>query len=116
MTGSLICLFFVVIAINMYRFDYGINDGFWRTLMVPFTGTIYAPSFSESNFNQIKISMSSAQVARLVGEPLRKDCDHMDCFWIYTNQETSTADYDQRWVILDKKERVIEIRKSFFID
>lgn len=116
LSGTLIFLFTFSIAINMYRFNYGINDGFWRTLMAPFTGTIWAPSFSESNFDQIKISMNSVQVLSLLDEPLRKDCDIKECFWIYTSQDTSTADFDQRWVIFDNADKVIEIRKSFFID
>jgi hypothetical protein len=103
-------------TINAIRFQYGVEDAFWRTFMSPFEGTVWATQFEESKFSKIRIGMSASEMVKLIGNPLRKDCGKEDCFWIYTWQDTETADFDQRWVIVDLSERVTEIRKSFFID
>lgn len=104
------------VAINSYRFGYGWNDAFWRTLVAPVEGTIWVPKFDESKFSKVRIGMSAHEVVQLIGNPLRKDCGKEDCFWIYTWLETALPGYDQRWLIFDLKERVIEIRKSFELD
>jgi len=109
-------LFFTLMSYNIFRFGYGLNDGLWRTLMTPFEGTVWSPGFSEKAFSKIKINMTSTELGSLLGEPLRKDCGENNCFWIYTWQDSGTADFDQRWVVLNKENRVIEVRKSFFID
>lgn len=103
-------------TINALRFQYGFNDAFWRTLMSPFEGTVWAPGFKESEFLKVREGMLAMKVTQLIGEPLRKDCGTKRCFWIYTWQDTPTADFDQRWVVFDLAERVVEVRKSFFID
>ena len=109
-------LFFAIMIVNAVRFQYGLEDAFWRTFMTPFEGTVWAPGFKESEFAKVREGMKAGEVLNLLGEPLRRDCDKNDCFWIYTWQNTGTADFDQRWVIVDANEHVIEIRKSFFID
>jgi hypothetical protein len=109
-------LFISVMTINIFRFDYNLSDGFWRTLMTPFEGTVWAPHFSEKGFSQIKPHMNKQRVVELIGEPLRKECDNQDCLWIYTWQDSGTADFDQRWVQLDLSGHVTQVRKSFFID
>lgn len=109
-------LFLGVMAVNSLRLGYGPEDSFWRTLMSPFEGTVRAQGFSESAFTKIRIGMMAAEVTRLLGEPLRRSCGVYGCLWIYTWQESGTADFDQRWVLVDAKARVSEIRKSFFID
>ncbi len=111
-----ILLFFTMMTVNAFRFQYGFGDAFWRTVMIPFEGTVWAPGFQESEFLKVRIGMLAGEVVKLLGEPIRKSCDEKDCFWIYTWQDTGTADFDQRWVIVDSTEHVIEIRKSFFID
>ncbi len=109
-------LFLGVMAVHSIRFGYGPEDAFWRTLMSPFEGTVRAPGFSESAFTKVRIGMIAADVAKLLGDPLRKSCGDFGCLWIYTWQDSGTADFDQRWVLVDATERVSEIRKSFFID
>jgi hypothetical protein len=109
-------LFVLTIVVNAARFQYGIEDAFWRTFMTPFEGTVWAPQFEESRFSKIKVGMSAPEVLKLLGHPLRKDCGNEDCFWIYTWHDTGTTDFDQRWVIFSLVGRVIEVRKSFFID
>lgn len=105
------------VGLNMYRFGYGFSDGFWRTLMSPFEETVWAPGFSEHSFVQVKLGMEANQVLAILGAPLRKDDDCSNiCFWMYTHQATGTADFDQRWIVFDKDSKVIELRKSFFID
>lgn len=105
------------IGVNMYRFGYGVEDGFYRTLMFPFEGTVWAQGFNEKAFLKVQIGMSQLQVVHLLGEPLRKDldCDE-SCFWLYSGQDSGTADFDQRWVVFGADRKVNEIRKSFFID
>ena len=109
-------IFPLSVAINSYRFGYGLNDAFWRTLVAPVEGTIWAPQFDESKFSKIRIGMNAPEVVKLIGEPFRKNCDKEDCFWIYTKLETGLPGYDQRWLIFDLAERVIEVRKSFELD
>ena len=105
------------ISFNMYRFGYGIEDAFFRTVLFPCEGTIWAKYFSESAFEKVKVGMEKSSVVGLLGEPLmkNKDCSKI-CFWRYTKQDTGTADFDQRWVIFSPNKKVVEIRKSFFID
>jgi hypothetical protein len=109
-------LFGLMMALNAYRFQYGVDDAFWRTLMSPFEGTVWALQFDEAGFSKIRVGMAAADVVKLIGNPLRKDCDSADCFWIYTWHDSATADFDQRWVVVGASDRVSEIRKSFFID
>jgi hypothetical protein len=109
-------LFPAAMAINSYRFGYGFENAFWRTLMTPFEGTVWAPGFKESTFSKISVGMPSLEVFRLLGDPIRKDCDHTGCLWIYTWQNTGTADFDKRWLDIDLAGRVKEVKKSFFID
>ena len=109
-------LFGLATLLNAARFEYGPEDAFWRTLMTAFEGTIWAPGFSEAAFSKLEIGMKTDQVTALLGDPLRKDCGELRCIWIYTWQDTQTADFDQRWVIFGPAERVEEVRKSFFID
>ncbi len=110
-------LFFpVAVAINSYRFGYNFKEAYWRTLMTPFEGTVWAPGFSEAAFSKVRVGMLSLEVFQLLGNPIRKECGQKECLWIYTWQDTGTADFDQRWVIFDPSERVMEVRKSFFID
>ncbi|MEW6058261.1 MAG: outer membrane protein assembly factor BamE, partial [Bdellovibrionota bacterium] len=92
------------------------ENAFWRTLMTPFTGTIWAKKFSEQNFAKIRPGMPRAEVEALLGSPLRKDCSEKGCMWVYSNQDTGTADYDRRWVVTDPTGRVTEVRHEFYID
>lgn len=113
----LVCsVFIVVMAANAIRFRYGPNDAFWRTLMSPFEGTVWSAQFSESGFGKVELGMDGSEVTKLVGQPLRKDCDAQECFWVYTWHDSGTADFDQRWVVFNRSDEVTEIRKSFFID
>lgn len=64
----------------MVRFQYGAKDGFWRTLMTPFEGTVWAPEFSEEGFAKIQLSMNKDEVLQLIGEPIRKICGDNSCF------------------------------------
>ena len=104
------------VAINSYRFGYGLNDAFWRTLVAPIEGTIWAPQFDESKFSKIRVGMRAPDVVELIGKPLHQYCGKEDCFWLYTTLETGLPGYDQRWLVFDLAERVIETRKSFELD
>lgn len=109
-------VFCMGMAANAFRFHYRVEDAFWRTLMAPFEGTVWSAHFSEAAFSKVEVGMASALVNELLGEPLRKECDEKECFWIYTWHDSGTADFDQRWIVFNGAEKVIEIRKSFFID
>lgn len=111
------CLPFpTAVAINSYRFGYGLNDAFWRTLVAPIEGTIWSPKFDESKFSAIRVGMRASEVVKLIGVPLHQYCGKEDCFWLYTALETGLPGYDQRWLVFDLTEQVIEIRKSFELD
>jgi SmpA / OmlA family len=103
---------------NMYKYGYGVNDAFWRIAWAIDEGTIWAPNFSEENFDKLKIGMTDKEVLLLMGKPLNaleETCVN-SCFWFYTKQDSGTSDFDQRWVVFNRDKRVSEIRKSFFID
>ena len=101
---------------NMYDYGYNFNDGFWRVIWAIDEGTIWSPDFDEKKFDLIKIGMSSKEVLELLGNPLDYDENCVSsCFWCYTKQDSGTSDFDQRCLVLDKN-KVVEIRKSFFID
>ena len=100
----------------MTRLNYNLDDAFWRTLLSPFEGTIWAKDFRLENFEKVFMGMSSQEVYKLLGTPLRSHCTPEGCLLIYSWQDTGTADFDQRWVGINSIGQVNEIRKSFFID
>lgn len=69
----------------MHSYGYGINDAFWRVVWSIDEGTIWAPNFSEKNFNKLAKGMTQGEVLSLIGKPLYKsvNCDD-GCFWHYT--------------------------------
>ena len=101
---------------NKIRFRYDWENAYCRTLMTPFTGTIWADGFSEGKFSKIQFGMSKSEVEAVLGDPLRKDCSGKGCMWVYSNQDTGTADYDRRWVVFDSTDQVTKIRHEFYID
>lgn len=109
-------LFPAAVGINSIRFGYGFEDAVWRTIVSPVEGTIWPENFHDSKFSVIRVGMHMSEVAALVGEPLRKSCGSESCFWRYTELEADLPGYDQRWVIFDLAEHVIEIRKTFYLD
>lgn len=109
--------FGTMVVVNKVRFYYVWEDAFFRTLLAPFENTVWAPGFSVKNFEKARLGMDTAEISRLLGEPLRKDCgEDGGCFWLYSWQASGTDDFDQRWVIFNDEEKVSELRKSFFID
>ena len=110
-------VFILCIFINAYRFDYGPKDAFFRTLLFPFEGTVWSDNFSEKAFSKVEIKMDMKSVVNLLGDPVAKSQNCIErCFWYYTWHDTGTADFDQRWVIFGTDQKVVEIKKSFFID
>jgi hypothetical protein len=81
--------FFLGVGFNIIKFGYGLKDGFWRTSMFAFEGTVWFSNFSGEDFLNVRLGMSQRQVTILLGDPLRKDDDcRAKCFWYYTNQDT----------------------------
>ncbi|MEW6056481.1 MAG: hypothetical protein AB1540_07685 [Bdellovibrionota bacterium] len=113
---SLIAFFGIMLIMNKVRYRYDWENAFWRTIMTPMTGTIWAKDFSEAGFAKITYGMSSAEVRSLVGEPLNRECDKDGCGWSYSDQDSDTADSDRRWVRFDAKDRVDYIWHEFHID
>lgn len=110
---SLIIFFIFSMGINSYRFGYDINETFYRTLLSPMEGTVWAEDYTEDGFAKVKIGMTASEVHKILGEPLVRNTEE---FWKYTLGDTSTADFDQRWVVFNDSGIVVEKRKSFFID
>lgn len=101
---------------NKLRFHYDWGNAFWRTLLAPFTGTVWPENFSEIGFSKIKVGIPKSEVTALAGEPLRKSCDEDGCLWSYAGQEMDELSYDRRWVSFDANDRVTKIRHEFYID
>jgi hypothetical protein len=59
--------------------------------------------------------MTTDEAAQILGEPLRKNCSDT-CVWIYTWQQASTLDFDQRSLVFDKNMRLKEKIRGYFID
>lgn len=74
--------------------------------------TLYAPSYTESEFSKIEIGMSQDQVLSLIGEPLKK----LDSHWFYTQRKKSDSNYWSRVVEFDSDKRVIRISKFYNVD
>ncbi len=116
----ILAAFIVTLGLNKIRFRYDWVDAAKRTLLAPLTGTLWADGFSEAKFAKVKLGMSLAEVKALLGAPLREWCGpkgiNEGCTWLYSWQDTPTADYDRRWVSFDALGRVEEIRHDFYID
>lgn len=110
-------LFFpTFVGINAFRFGYNFEDAVWRTFLDPIEGTIWPPNFNDADFSKIRIGMHKSEVRAIAGKPLREECEDAPCFWRYTELEAGLPGYDQRWVVFDSSDRVIEIRKTFYLD
>lgn len=113
-------IFVITLGFNKIRFRYEWSDATKRTLMAPFAGTLWADGFSEEKFAKVTLGMPMSEVERLLGRPLKEWCgpedDKTGCTWLYSWQDTPTADYDRRWVSFNASGRVDELRHDFFID
>jgi len=113
---ALFGFFISATVFNKIRFHYGWSDAIWRTTMTLFTGTLWADGFSEAKFADVKIGMSSQEVKVLLGPPLKEWCGSKNCAWLYSWQDTPTADFDRRSVSFDSSWRVNGFRHEFYID
>jgi hypothetical protein len=108
--------FLTLVAFNKIQLHYNWPEALKRTVMTPFVGTLWANGFSEAQFEKVRIGMLEAQVKELLGEPLKEWRGKMGYAWLYSWQDTPTADYDRRWVSFDAKGAVVEVRHEFHID
>lgn len=108
--------FIFVCAFNKIRFNYNWTDALKRTVMAPFVGTLWASGFSESKFLKIHAGMTEKHVKELLGQPLQKWVGEDGYMWLYSWQDTPTADYDRRWISFDAKGFVDDVRHEFYID
>lgn len=119
--ASMFLLFLAMMIVNKIRFYYDWREAFFRTVMAPFEDTIWAPDFTLENFEKVRLSMHETEVKKILGEPLSK-CDsdrrgrNYPCIWTYSWHVNGRDDFDQRWLLFDEEGKVVEIKKSFFID
>lgn len=72
--------------------------------------TKYAFSYSEENFNKIKVGTSQEQVIELLGEPLKK----LDNHWFYTQSFLQSDQcYWSRGVVFDSDKKVKSVFKFY---
>lgn len=111
-----VMVFALFTAFNKVRFHYDWSEALKRTAMTPFVGTLWADGFSELNFSKVRIGMSEIEVRTLLGVPLQKWVGTEGYTWLYSWQDTPTADYERRWVSFDSKGLVDEVIHEFYID
>ena len=112
----MLAAFALLTTFNKIRFHYDWPNALKRTVMTPFVGTLWASGFSEGQFAKVRLGMPQAEVKDLLGVPLKEWCGSTTCSWLYSWQDTPTADYDRRWIAFDAQGRVREVRHEFFID
>ncbi len=110
----LLTIFISLWSYNTYRFQYGISDALYRTLLAPLESTYWANGFSEKKFTSIKQGMTEKEVFEILGNPLRKTCVR-ECEWIYSWQRDPTSSFDWRSIYFNKG-LVQRIDRRFFID
>ena len=62
------------------------------------------------------MGMSELEVRNLLGAPLQDWTGGEGHTWLYSWQDTPTADYDRRWVSFDSKGHVDDLAHEFYID
>jgi len=114
---SSLVVFMVIISMNKIRYQYDWRNALWRTVMTPFTGTLWADGFSDERFAKISIGMPKEEVEKILGSPLSVGCEKMlHCDGVYSYQDSGTADFDRRWIRFGWDGRVVEIVRDFYID
>jgi hypothetical protein len=88
--------------------------------------TVYAPSYSEDRFVQIRIGMTRQEVGSLLGPPLRKtpkpsETWQPDGIWVYSEPSGPGRlgdNYWRRWVVFNPGEtgKVIAIVNDYYVD
>lgn len=118
--SALIALFAFSVIWNKISLRYDWKTAAVRTLMSPFTGNLWAEGFSEERFSKVKVGMFANEVEALLGKPLNVWPAKNGFTWLYSWQDTPTADYDRRWVSFKTSDlhsgKVIDVSHEFFID
>ncbi len=111
----MVIVFVSATIINAMRFHYGLSDALLRTIFFVFEDTRWAKDYTEDGFDRLAVGMSTEEVLKILGEPLRKSCFSV-CEWVYTWQQDSWLDFDRRAVIFDENMRLIAKRRAYFVD
>jgi SmpA / OmlA family len=88
--------------------------------------TVYAPSYREDRFAQVRVGMTRREVELLLGRPLRKaplpgESWEPDDIWVYSEPPAPGClgdNYWRRWVVFDRGEdgRVVAIVDDYYWD
>jgi hypothetical protein len=88
--------------------------------------TVYAPSYREDLFSQVRIGMTRSEIASLLGTPLRKapkpsETWQPDDIWVYSEPPGPGLigdNYWRRWVIFDSGEagKVVAVVNDYYVD
>ena len=80
--------------------------------------TIYSQRYSEAKFRSVNIGMSTSEVRKLLGAPLRIERNPaiMDGYiWKYSEQKTITDNFYRRWLVI-RNSTVINKFDDFWFD
>jgi outer membrane protein assembly factor BamE (lipoprotein component of BamABCDE complex) len=114
--AAILCIAFVSSTlINAIRYRYSLTDALLRTIFFIFEDTRWAKDYTEEGFDRLTIGMTTEEATQILGEPLRKNCSNT-CVWVYTWQQASTLDFDQRSLVFDENMRLKEKIRGYFID
>jgi hypothetical protein len=88
--------------------------------------TVYAPSYREDRFAQVRVGMTRREVKSLLGRPLRKaplpgESWKPDDIWVYSEPPAPGClgdNYWRRWVVFDHGEdgRVVAVVNDYYWD
>ncbi len=122
--AALIAVLFVVLTQENEHFrHYGISDwAMWIQSVGDHADTRFATGFTEKRFGEIRTGMTTKEVLRLLGEPLRRmdwdlwDPSHLGEMWNYSLPRTSVWNYHSRAVIFNPTGRVELVDRSYYCD
>jgi hypothetical protein len=90
-------------------------DG-WQGVMLPLLSesseTAYAPGYSYFGFRTVRAGMTSTEVTKLIGAPLRQVSGAYGVIWVYSDSPVSRS-YRMREVLFDRNGRVSEVIAEF---
>lgn len=83
-----------------------------------FDSTVYSEGYSEDHFRRIRVGMTANEVLSLMGEPIQVvPPNQWQSYetWKYTDQRDYTANFNRRWVFMDRG-KVVQVVNDYWID
>ncbi len=78
--------------------------------------TVYSNGFAENKFRSIKVGMTAAEVAAVLGPPLKREpFGGFPLVWYYSDQKTAVDNFWRRWIAFENG-RVSEVISDFWVD